>query len=58
MLASCVLSTKADFTKRNLRFLLFLVKIWFKKACERFTLPVPVSEKRFLALELDFIFGI
>ena len=35
-----------------------LVSMWFLNACARFTLPVPVNLKRFLALELVFILGI
>ncbi len=43
----------------RLRFLLvdILVKMWLLKAFFLVILPVPVSEKRFLALELVFIFG-
>ena len=44
----------------RLRFCLvvFLVRMWLLYACLRFILPVPVSEKRFLAPDLVFIFGI
>ncbi len=44
----------------RLRFCLvvFLVRMWLLKACFLFTLPVPVSVKRFLAAATVFIFGI
>jgi hypothetical protein len=32
--------------------------MWLLKACLRLILPVPVNLKRFLALDLVFIFGI
>src|SRR6476659_11008635 len=46
--------------RRRFRFRLevFLVRMWLLKALFRFTLPVPVTEKRFLAPRWLFIFGI
>src|SRR6266566_4251025 len=35
----------------------FLVRIWRLNACERLTLPLPRTRKRFLAPLLVFIFG-
>ena len=45
------------FVNAFLRFLLFLVKIWLLNACFLLILPVPVSLKRFLALDFVFCFG-
>jgi len=42
----------------RLRLVDILVKMWLLNAFFLAILPVPVSEKRFLALELVFIFGI
>lgn len=44
----------------NLLFCLvsFLVKMWFLKACFRFTLPVPVTLNRFFAPDFVFTLGI
>src|ERR1044071_6828210 len=46
--------------RRRFRFRLevFLVRMWLLKALFRFTLPLPVTEKRFLAPRWLFIFGI
>lgn len=43
---------------RNLALRLLLVRRCEVLAPKRFTLPEPVTEKRFLALELVFTFGI
>src|SRR5215217_5986036 len=40
------------------RFEVFLVRMWLLNAFERFTFPVPVTEKRFFAPRWLFIFGI
>ena len=44
--------------KLRLRLVDIFVKMWLLYAFFLAILPVPVSEKRFLALELVFIFGI
>ena len=50
--------TKLVLPRARLRFVLFLVRIWLVYAFFLATLPVPVSLKRFFALEHVFIFGI
>src|ERR1700761_1232141 len=50
--------TKLVWVRLRLRLVDILVKIWLLKAFFLVILPVPVIEKRFLALELVFIFGI
>ena len=50
--------TKLVWPRARLRFVLFLVRIWLVYAFFLATLPVPVSLKRFFALEHVFIFGI
>ena len=43
--------------KRRFRLDVFLVRMWLLKARLRFTSPLPVILKRFLAPLWDFIFG-
>jgi hypothetical protein len=43
---------------RRFRFEVFFVRMWLLNALNRFTFPVPVIEKRFLAPRWLFIFGI
>ena len=50
--------TKLVLVRLRLRLVDILVKMWLLKAFFLVILPVPVIEKRFLALELVFIFGI
>ncbi len=50
--------TRPTCVRARFCLVVFLVKMWLLKACLRFTLPVPVSEKRFLAPDLVFTFGI
>src|ERR1700749_1199047 len=50
--------TNEVWVKLRLRLVDILVKMWLLKAFFLVILPVPVIEKRFLALELVFIFGI
>ena len=52
------LETKLVWPRLRLRLVDILVKMWLLNAFFRVILPVPVSLKRFLALELVFIFGI
>lgn len=52
------LETMAGLPSSFLRSCAFLVRMWRLYAFLLLTFPEPVSEKRFLALELDFIFGI
>jgi len=49
--------TKVVWVRLRLRFVDILVKMWLLKAFFLVILPVPVMLKRFLALELVFIFG-
>jgi len=49
--------TKLVWVRLRLRFVDILVKMWLLKAFFLVILPVPVMLKRFLALELVFIFG-
>ena len=58
MALSLVLCTKVDFLKFLFLFVVFLVRMWLAKALLRFTLPVPVTEKRLAAPLCVFIFGI
>lgn len=58
MLSSSDLWTKVEWVNFSLRFLDFFVKMWLLKACFLLILPVPVSLKRFLALDFVFILGI
>ena len=44
--------------RRRFRFDVFFVRMWLFPAFDRFTFPVPVIEKRFLAPRWLFIFGI
>jgi hypothetical protein len=57
MFASSEASTNPDFVKRRFWSVAFLVKMCDLKACFLLILPEPVSLKRFLALDLVFIFG-
>jgi len=50
--------TKLVWVRLRLRLVDILVKMWLLKAFFLVILPVPVMLKRFLALELVFIFGI
>ncbi len=50
-------SIMVKWVKWRLRLVAFLVRMWRLNACFLFTFPVPVMVKRFLALELVFIFG-
>ena len=50
--------TKLVLVRLRLRLVDILVKMWLLKAFFLVILPVPVMLKRFLALELVFIFGI
>ena len=50
--------TIADFTRRNFCFLVLLRIMCEVNAWKRFTLPDPVSLKRFFAPEWVFILGI
>src|SRR5687768_2679237 len=47
-----------DWRRRRFRFEVFFVRMWLLNALERFTFPVPVSEKRLRAPRWLFIFGI
>jgi len=58
MWATSDLWTNPDFVRFLLRFLDFFVKMWLLKACFLLIFPEPVNLKRFLALDLVFIFGI
>jgi hypothetical protein len=49
--------TNEVWVRLRLRFVDILVKMWLLKAFFLVILPVPVMLKRFLALELVFIFG-
>jgi hypothetical protein len=49
--------TKLVWVRLRLRLVDILVKMWLLKAFFLVILPVPVMLKRFLALELVFIFG-
>jgi len=49
--------TRAACVRPRLRLVLFLVRMWLLNACLRLILPDPVTENRFFALELVFIFG-
>jgi hypothetical protein len=49
--------TRLVWVRLRLRFVDILVKMWLLKAFFLVILPVPVMLKRFLALELVFIFG-
>jgi hypothetical protein len=49
--------TKLVWVRLRLRFVDIFVKMWLLKAFFLVILPVPVMLKRFLALELVFIFG-
>src|SRR5256885_17092942 len=57
LLASPRVAMMALRRKRRFRFDVFFVRMWLLKARPRFTLPVPVSLKRFRAPLCDFIFG-
>lgn len=57
MFGESALLTNALWVKLRFCFVLFFVKIWLLKACLRLILPDAVSLKRFLALDLVFIFG-
>ena len=48
----------ADLRSFRFRFDVFFVRMWLLKAWPRFTLPEPVTLKRFATLLLVFIFGI
>lgn len=50
--------TKVDLRKLRFRLGDFLVRMWLVKAFLRFSLPLPVNLKRFLAPLLVFCFGI
>ncbi len=50
--------TRLVCVRLRLRLVDIFVKMWLLKAFFLVILPVPVSLKRFLALELVFIFGI
>lgn len=50
--------TKAGAPNLFFLFFSFFVSMWFLKALFLLILPVPVVEKRFLALDIVFIFGI
>ena len=54
---SSVLHTSADIPRLRFCLVSFLVKMWRLKACFLLSLPVPVTQNLFLALELVFIFG-
>jgi hypothetical protein len=49
--------TSVDFRRWRLRFCDFEERIWLRKALCRLIFPVPVFRKRFLAPDVDFIFG-
>lgn len=49
--------TRAAWVSPRFRLVLFLVRMWLLNACLRLILPEPVTENRFFALELVFIFG-
>src|SRR3978361_729320 len=55
-LPKSALETKLVWVRLRLRLVDILVKMWLLKAFFLVILPVPVSLKRFLALELVFIF--
>ena len=57
MLGTSDLCTKPDWVKLRFCLVLFLVRMCDLNACLRFSLPVPVTVKRFFALLLVFIFG-
>src|SRR5918994_6136859 len=50
--------TRSPFFSRFFRLRVFLVRMWLWLACQRFSLPLPVVLKRFIADRLVFIFGI
>src|SRR6476661_2673089 len=50
--------TRSLFLSRFFRLRTFLVRMWVWLACQRFSLPVPVVLKRFIAARLVFCFGI
>lgn len=52
------LLTKPVLVRLRFCLVVFLVRMCDLKACFRFTLPVPVSAKRFLAPDFVFTFGI
>ena len=56
-LASSALLTRVEPVRRSLVFLSLLRRRWDLFAWKRFTLPEPVSLKRFFALLWVFIFG-
>src|SRR6478672_4286838 len=49
--------TRSLFLSRFFRLRTFLVRMWVWLACHRFSLPVPVVLKRFIAARLVFCFG-
>ena len=57
MLASSDLCTVVLLVKLRFCLVVFLVRMLLLKACLRLILPDAVSLKRFLALDLVFIFG-
>ena len=50
--------TRPSFLRLRLRFFDFFVKMWRLKGFWKVTKPVPVTLKRFFALELVLTFGI
>jgi hypothetical protein len=50
--------TNVACVKARFCLVVFFVRMWLLKACFRFTLPEPVSVKRFLAPDFVFTFGI
>lgn len=52
------LLTRPVWVRPRFCLVVFFVRIWDLKACFRFTLPVPVSAKRFFAPDFVFTFGI
>jgi len=57
LLVSALL-TKVEWVRFLFCLVSFLVRMWLLKACFLLILPVPVSLKRFFALDLVFTFGI
>src|SRR5450631_588178 len=55
--SALVLWTPADPRRWRLLLVDFLVRMWRLNACERLTLPLPRTRKRFFAPLLVFIFG-
>ena len=53
-----VLSTTPIFLRLRLRFFVFFVKMWRLKGFWKVIKPVPVTLKRFFALEFVLTFGI